>query len=75
MNFNTVEKLGKLARLIDLMHPNPIQHFTEVILPQQETLQTNSADEFPVLRIAMMTPEEVEEIQRQHELADEGFSD
>ena len=69
MNYNTVEKLGKLARVIDLMHPNPIQHFTDVVLPQQETLQANSADELPVLRIEAMTPEEVEEIQRQHENA------
>lgn len=67
INYATVEKLGKLARVLDLMHPNPIEHYRTVILPQQEALRADQSEELFVLRIETMTPEDVEEIQRQHE--------
>lgn len=66
MNYTTVEKLGKLARLIDLMHPNPVQHYATVVLPQQEALQGNDENELPILRIEAMTLNDIEDVQRLH---------
>ncbi|PIW26241.1 MAG: hypothetical protein COW30_16080 [Rhodospirillales bacterium CG15_BIG_FIL_POST_REV_8_21_14_020_66_15] len=56
--------IGQVVRILQALGPNPIQHWREVVLPQQEAMAQEH--ELPTLRVEAMTPEDVAAIMRRH---------
>ena len=55
--------LGQIARILEKLGPNPVDHWATVIAPQQEALAQSQGLE--TLRVEVMSPEEVAAIRRQ----------
>lgn len=66
----SAKSLGQIVRILQVLGPSPIQHWRDVILPQQEAMLQK--DDLPTLRIEAMTPEDVAAIMRRH--AESGFT-
>ncbi len=60
--------IGQLARVLGAMGPNPVEHWERVILPLQTAL--TAADSTDILRVEVMTPEDVAAMRRAQEKAD-----
>lgn len=60
--------LGQIARILEKLGPNPVDHWATVIAPQQDAMAQSQSLE--TLRVEVMSPEDVAAIRREHEEAE-----
>ena len=60
--------VGQLARILETLGPNPIEHWQEIVLPQQQAMA--AVEGLPALKIEIMKPEDVAAVRREQEKED-----
>lgn len=60
--------LGQIARILEKLGPNPVDHWATVIAPQQDAMAQSQSLE--TLRVEVMSPDDVAELRRQQEVAE-----